>query len=1393
MDHFVKQTVLSCYINNIVTLFSYLKDTYLCDNASFNTTPGDFYATMEELKNAVVKGDDTASFSLSIHHLHSILCEIAQIYQHFQRLNDEPGQLITHDALTQAIEICSPLIHHTFYITDKGLISSLRNLSDTITDISQKLRKHSSKNSSNSLLSAFEQLLPEDRSARKRVIYYLPYILSFAKAAADAKRRETFSQNHKKTFWPLGNQLAKKPLPPPILAKVIITLPQKLFTKLKTLSEALIWGKLQNPIKKASWRGWQKPVLEWSRQDIEHFLNTSGWLKLYENFTHPLSLGREEQSQKGIETIPTCNSMVTTPKTIVHLQFLTEMVLRYSLLTLEDKLSQSGNDLALSTRLKNLQRILTNFVAETPDATETSPMAGKLKAHFHDTYNYYSTFNQKNTNDHYQWQEHGQKQLLPTDIIKLLINATVIKQQDRQRLSQLLDTAQANAWRTLSGVYFTHYDLNNNVHNPVATFAAKDLTDPELKTFFLGYTLLHHCFHVVANCDYSKSTTLHTFEENRFILEILSLPKPPDSTATKSPKVNSPEIKTLLDQDNPSELQIFSAKLLSDYIEATGTHLGEMMTSSKSILVPDTLDKQIEELQNSTQFEQLYQVYKDYREQMSSPAVREKVLLSMKHVLTKSGLTYYWEKLSNMTKGWVDWTAKQDKIVLPVYMTWCLLSAKYLQDGQSLLDHATSLATHSVFDTSALSQNAYAIVQLIQNATGNSNLTNALNPEEAFNQWFNEQQTIANEAQRAVLETNGAYGATPSGIIPINVGSTIVSCITNLTQSAGWFSDQLNTMEKTYRMEKLGFITGHLPALHSEHYLAMELDPNCHHTPIYKANCGCNGKPQTCKNRCFDFTNTLHDSLSTVSTCPIKSSYWLWGQCCNVERSPLAQIAAYNFGYICCCGIMCSPCSGVLGANPHQYRLTVTQRMMGAAARTVGTMTRTVPYNTYKETLNTATKQSNYPLIGRPVVLGIDSPIALGEIANFNFLVNANETHDAANQAVAKIYSPKFLTEVDAGCIKNLYGSEPAEYLLQNQRVVKIPYHLYDKAVSYACCFTGLAGLGYSTYRTVEGAFRLFLNPLTSAIKQFGDQGLNTTLQAFDKEIKKINIVEQTVLTKVPANTAIFAFSKAARANHGKRAADPGANTQTILGNLKNGVSGPINRKLIQSGDPAAMTFGGVLDMIEGFFLDAGNSLQSLLNMLNTLPSARTAGRQMVEACLIAALKTNNPCQKFISLMKEKAGLCSAGGLIVQAEFIENHLQVEEENLRKDWLEYKKTLNSHEDHHQFLAWQLCERTQGLLNIHKDCSPPKHILRVNKHGKPAPLEVTPAFAETKDDYEAIDQIVNQFMTIDLEKPNALMPALPLLLKLYNHKGGFMRYYSNLPAVQKLTSKPKETHL
>ncbi|WP_263078699.1 hypothetical protein [Endozoicomonas sp. Mp262] len=1427
----LQNSIISYYFNLIAIALTELENSHIIN---YNNGLDSLNNTLCHLKNIITTDlNPQRPFPLWVSQLSTIANTLYQITHWINHIDREFqfNPILNMEALAISSQIINQemLVHSNPLFNSDHVTDSLRDLNELLDNTYQRLHNSRSQIIEKSALNPLAALCDYiSKNGQHSNFGHLHYILKFIKAAVDLKKREAFAEKREERYWPVDQQLAKQKLHSPVLAKIVISLPQKLLGKLKSFSEAIFWKKLQWPCKDWSWQGWERPVLEWSKPDIVHFVNASGWLKLYDNFTHPLSLGREQHSNKGVETIPTCNSMVVTPKTINHIQFLTEMAIALCIQTTTESLSNTDDD--NKRHLQHIESVWQKLIADSPDPTGACPVTGKLKAHYSTTFNYRNHFHNLSRADHYQYEHSNKKQLYPSDIVKLLIDATVRQHKIKERLFEVIDSASSDAWKAVITNYFSNYDLDLVEAPNLRAFDPSDVTKPELTTFFSGYKLLRECFLAVATCDYVKSTTLHTFEENSFVVNILSLPSIPapeieDARFTwlASPTTLEPTqsrlrrwvmtpltecrlpwhtlvsaTKTALLPNRYNQVLFeLSSKLFSDYVNATGTHLGHLMTQAKNQHVPDTLDEQIKKIQRPESFIKLQEIYSEYRNNMSSPVKREKVLLKMKAVLSRGGLDYYWEKIANMVRHTVDWSAEQDKIVLPVYLTWSILTGLYIQDGNLILDQTHQLETRAS-DLANSTRSAETVMALEAAAGINTTLPRIINDAGTFNplasvtQWANQSHAIHTELHQISEENHGSFGANANGIIRLNIGSTTLATVTGLIQSAGWFGDQLSIMEKTLRLEKLGLITGTLPALHCEHYLKMETGAKS----IYKQTCGCQCRTdgqlsqKACTDSCYDTWNRVHDAVSCIASYPNRLTEACFSKCCDLNQSPCARNSASAIAYCCCGGVCLSPFEAAIGYNPHQYIEAVIGRMVGAAGRSIGTGTRTVPYNTFKETLNTCVEDSNYAKFGRFAALFLDGVIAVGEISKFIVQSNAEEKHDSSSRAISKIYSPERFNAADLSCIQKFYGTQPACYLSKGQDITPIPYRSCDKTMSCLCCGLGSLGLGYSVQQAVLGIDNVFCKPLKKGIKAFNRSGWAAGRNAYDQELKTVDISDRTVKEKIPANSSIFCFSKSSRLAGSKRASHPGNNTQTTLGNLKNGVTGPWNRSQIKSGDPAKMTFAGGVDAVEGFVVDAGNSQQSHLNMLNTPPPARQTGLKMVEASFYSALRqSKNPADQYLKIMKEKIGLCASGGLIQLAEFIDAHLMLEEQNLMKDWRNAKKHLTSHQAHHQFLAWQLKERTQGLIQIHHNPCRNENLHSINSHGDLEPLSITQTLSQTRADQAEVEKRISSLSNINLRKRSTLVEVFPLLLQLDQYKGGFMSYFMAQPAVKVLSGNTK----
>ncbi|PJE78464.1 hypothetical protein CI610_02597 [invertebrate metagenome] len=1239
----------------------------------------------------------------------------------------------------------------------------------------------------------------------------LTYLWLFLKSAVDGKKREMMAQARPEQYLPVDIQLRKPEQSQPILAQVVIGLPSFLLRWIEKAVTQGIWKKNHAPVKDGTWRGWSKPVDQWTEKEIRNFIARNGWLKINENFSHWTSLGREKGSHKGIETIPTCNSMVITSDTLLQLQFFSEMALRLTQIEAE-KQNTSHHKLAL------------NAIEDIMDEDSL------FKISYREAVEYRRNIDKKTWSEHKQQETSGKEIFLADDIIKLLLSKTVTQKSSIDAITRTIDRSTRVCWNRLLKNYFRHYEwlLPKDDILPFPD----TIDNSRHKAFKWVYSEFRKNIIAVISCDFARSSLRHTFQEIKFVVHAMGLSLIPPQTDSTSA---DPDFTTVVTTDRahpepviinikpdteeaesqpcqpsavtyPEKIFETAGKLLSDNINALGTHMGSQILHAPSQPIPDHLDKRVEKLQKKEAFSRLKQLEKQYHTNMKNPQKKQLMLRSMEGFLTESRLSFYWRQMEEISRSCVDKSAEFDKLALPVYIVWCTLTGGYLRDGNAILSSVVKAA-----EVSSDILNDIILLGTPPNETAYQIPTISMATASSANQhWVNATTEINNILQNIIEQTFGYFGSSANGLIYLNLGSSLLSITNAALNSVLWFDNQLTIMEKTARLEDLPLITGHLSAKTSEHYAAMELgEQNISH--IHQTSCECRDKNSfSCKKACqciCEAKGKIHDCSAVCVGCPQRCSEKLCGYCCDLNEHPCCRNCAFMMGYCCCGGMCCAPLEAIIGDRLHTYMDIVNRRMNAAAGRTIGTGTRTIPYNFIKEILNIGRKEMTTVHILRVTCLILDGIIAVAENSEFTIEAHIALMHDLYGKAVSKLYSPEAFNKIDKNSLESLWGYTRAAFFTRDKKVVDIPYYRCDKCTGWLCFCAGAVKQGYSIVRVVQGIIEVGAKPIKAAAS-FSRGKVKSAISsvaptdwkmAYNQQLDKVNMGMRTIREKVPSNLAIYTTSKGHRLSASQRASNPGINSQTTLGSMKNAILSPISREAIQSGDPGNITMAGIMDAAEGFIVDAGNGQQSDKNMLNVPPTARLTGHKMVENCWIQALSSTEKIPKaFERTLKQKTALCCIGGLAQSSAFINYHLTViENPFLQEDWNKLKMHVTKangknyfmpHALHYQFLAGQLKDRTHGHINIHENPGTETFCGIIQADGSETKLPVTKAFPHTtKYPYIGINQLVDTGCNIDYTKRDCMNDILPVLLQLEKYKTYLMRYLSEQKYLRVLSGR------
>ncbi|MDP0589018.1 MAG: hypothetical protein QS748_07420 [Candidatus Endonucleobacter bathymodioli] len=1330
----LENSTLSYVTEQIALVTRGLYKDFLSSEVSGGSLGDNFISTLESITYDRCNELSPNDFCILLEHLINIQQKMNDIYNTFSQVSerDRCNIMERSEKLRQ--------LEHRFIKATQGKITvgttrinTLRYLSDIVSHAHHRLLDDSQDDDANVFM-AFKQLDIRENGEKikdassdiniKKLLTdkKLSYAWLFLKACIDEIKRIKDAQNSTAQYLPIDLQLQTYKRYVPFLARLIVLAPKTLVEKSKDAVESLIWGKFQWPYDAQSKRlvSHKKPISKWSEHEIKSFINTSGYLKVNKNYHHWWHLGREEKSNKGIETIPESNSMVVTTEIIESIQFITEMVITYSIHKAERELSKQSGDLSVDRACS----ILKSLLAEN----------GEIKKRYDEVIDYRKNYLHKSVADHKRIGKSGSKLLEPSEIIMIVLQKSLLDDESLYEIQNIIDKSIHNGWLRISKNYFQIENVCDSSHRLV--LEQKPVKTSAYSSFFHAYKWLGSSWQEVLSCDYMLSTLQHTDDELSYLIQGMSLPMfIPKGVLNDDTKVSNfcvpVELESLQASDDvtsaiigselrkpfPPKLFELAAKLFSDNIDSTGTHLAYHMLNGSDSHAPHHLDQEVESIQKSSALKKLNEFYTAYCKDMSDPNKRWEITEKLDKLLASSQLSGWWDSIRKYARSGVEALAQWDVWILPVYITWSLLTSKSLTEGGEVLNSVMDIR-----DLSATSNNDTSIenvIHALEACSRDSSNASTSTPENqslvSYVQSMREQsEKIHKKAAGMSSRYNNNFGASEGGWYTANIVSSVLATVVGLVQSAGWFGDQLSIMEKTLATENIGLITGMLSPLLAEHYLKMEVGERlyqpafeiceCRNKDAGQAGCPIKCKPKcecrykctnhdsgfdykTCGNSCCDVMNRCHDGLACIHTCPETSVHTCFGMCCDLDKSPCARNVSQATSYCCCClcagpGMLCAPLKAIVGNNPHNYKQIVSDRLDGASERTIGTATRTVPYNTFKEFLNTGDKRKAAILLGRVFALTVDGVIAVGEIAKFSCQANAFEKHESVSRTLSKIYTAEVINEADADVLSKLYNSDRALYLLYGEKIAKIPFRSVDKVLAKSSWLIGSAALAYSVSQVPYGIIGTCVKPCAAAfptkpIKRLwnivrGKESDDTWKGVMQNTLKTgINLSDRTIKEKVPAGTSVYFLGKSQRLSSSRRAPNMGNNTQAILGNLKNGITGPYNRTLLQSGDPAAMTFAGAIDAAEGFVVDAGNSESSARNMLNIPPAARIAGRHLIEACWHQAMNCVDIPKRYTFLAKEKVGLLALDGVTQHSDFIAAYLNKNDGLLQEDWVKLK--------------------------------------------------------------------------------------------------------------------------
>ncbi|MDP0562248.1 MAG: hypothetical protein QS721_07980 [Candidatus Endonucleobacter sp. (ex Gigantidas childressi)] len=1338
LQDLLENSTLSYVAGQIALIVRGLYTDFLSEAESGDSFGDCLISTIESTISKRGVGLDSNKFFVLLEHLLGIQQKMNEIYNAFSQMKEENEFDIPEQAkkLRQA-ECCFIKATQGKITSVHAGVNALRHLFDILSDASRSL--DNSQDDSTNVFVAFEKLDIRENGDKDKDVSSsmntkkligkgkLTYAWLFLKACLDGKKRAKYAENREEKHLPVDLQLKKGKSFVPFLAKYIVRTPGSFLEKSKDIVESLIWDRFQWPCDSQTGKlaGIHKPVSEWAEDEIKSFINTTGYLKFNKNYKHWWHLAREEKSNKGIETIPESNTMVVTPEIIDSIQFITEMVITYSIFKAERERSQHLGDQAIAEACS----VLKSLLAEN----------GEIKKRYNKVIDYRKNYHNKSMVEHKEIERSGCKLLEPSEIITIVMEKALLTQENKTKIKNIVNKSVQNGWLKISGNYFQD-DSNFCLLNRLTLDKIDGAKSNGCEEFYHAYRCLERSWQEVLGCDYALSIVQHTDDELSYLIQGMSLPciscgttevgddggfnlsnlcfSPVNQEQVESEENDTSKIieSELIEPFSPKLFELAS-KLFSDNIDSTGTHLAYFMLNGADSHAPHHLDQEVKAIQKSDALKKLNKFYKSYCKDMTDQNKRWKIIAELDKLLVGSQLSGWWSAIRNYARSGVEAMAKWDVWILPVYITWSLLTSKSLSSGGEVLDSVMDIR-----DLSAPTNNGTSVESVINALEECSRESSTSASSGSLVDYVKSMRANAEKIHKTAADMsskhNNNFGATESGWYTANIVSSLLATVVGLVQSAGWFGDQLSIMEKTLSTENIGLITGMLPPQIAEHYLKMEVgeclyqpafelcecknkaagQPGCPVECKLKYACRCNCSNDNgafdgniCKSSCCDVINRCHDGLACIHTCPETTVHKCFGICCDLDKSPCARNISQATSYCCCClcagpGMLCAPLKAIIGNNPHNYRQVVRDRLDGASERTIGTATRTVPYNTFKEFLNTGDKRKTAILLGRVFALTVDGVIAVGEIAKFSCQANAFEKHESVSRALSKVYTTEARNEVDMDVLSKMYNSERAQYLLRGEKIVKIPFRSVDKALSAASWITGCAALAYSVSQVPSGIIGTCVKPFTAAFptRPFkrlwnivkGKESDDTWKGVMQHTLKTgINLSTRTIKEKVPAGASVYFLGKSQRLSSSRRTANMGNNAQAVLGNLKNGVTGPYNRTLLQSGDPAAMTFAGAIDAAEGFVVDAGNSERSARNMLNVPPSTRIAGRHLIESCWRQAMSCCDTPRKYTLLAKEIISMLSQDGVIQHSDFMTAFLKRSESLLQEDWLKLKSLNN----------------------------------------------------------------------------------------------------------------------
>ena len=1061
---------------------------------------------------------------------------------------------------------------------------------------------------------------------------------------------DKFDENKK--YSPISSRLVKAiPKDPAVIA-----LPKNLLKHTKEFTSG-VFSEQSN----------EKEICEMREEDIKKILEKKSRFRT--NYTLDRSIAREADSNKPIESTPYVNTIIESEKNLEFLNKLTKLGLRKASIKL-GRNSKFG---------QYLQRICKgdsiNYDAEGYSLLQTTSLHKKLN----NAKKYYFSSNEGLSSRDRRDEENDGCLLTPSRIVKLYLKNNCSGIKSKLRLEKKIDHEKKSLQKDLIRRYITNTKkfsvgnettTNNNKGNNISN-------NDEFNVFLEDYSVYKECVDSVLNSNFCKNNTPHTFSSLQHLTSsyLPNLKDDKNTTSTSEGETYKEFLSKLwgvLVHETGGALGAFIASSVDKNDKKNHSKIDDVLKDKKNFEKVFAICKKNEKINNDVDSDEKYYPCKSFIDnnninkkiessddhKLQSDA--EKLVKSKNIKINKSKIIK--KKKSNLNnlikneEGWMSWfrdkVNEKDVEIIGAYILICTLVGSFLSDGNELLGQIKNLKnTLSANQQGQLNQTVTILSELLQDLNISTTASN-ISINEIKNYIINRNLLTEKNLENIIRSQRGYFGAhTGLKIIPVNLFTSTLAIIANYSQSVPWIKDIDYTVENTDKFESLDLISGNPPPKLCELFLEHVVKQRYNRNSIYAPS-------RMSLSYFYDLFFKLFNSPYELQRAKLPYS----------EKDFWPLFSRYLFF-----GGALSAFYSSWGASPHTYDEVIDDRKKYALLRAVGTLTRTLAYNSVKEFGNCFTEDFYAAQFVRICIGLFDSPIAMWEKDQFQLKNIADLRHRLVGEALVKILSQEKITETDYVALKEMYGTDFMQYLVPDQKsLIKVPVPTSMKILHRA---TQIATPVFNYASTVcycaKGWFETVFNPIKAAFSRNIGQ---TFFSAWIEKLRSSDIITRVLSEKGFKNFAILTNAYYQTLNKNLLCVDPATLAQGVVGCSKEWLTSPFIRWALIHADPALLTLVSAGDMAEGLLGDAANSYYGSKSTGNIIEGCKRLGLQIVENILMTEDDVNSdlaPFETFIDHLHHAIDFAETGTFVT----ISQHMQEIIEEQFKDKFEKREQMS----------------------------------------------------------------------------------------------------------------------